>query len=475
MLLSEIEERGRRFKLALRAGIPVLMLVFLVFFTTISTNDTIKFSLQNVALIAAIVFITIYFIYFLMNTSVQETLIDETTQVFNQKAFVDKLHHSRSKTVGLLFIDNISTLNRHYGDSEVNLLLYTLTQKLDLKFQQHGLNKTLIGRRYGADILIALDENYDDFEKILNEFIQENTLLNNIEIAYKFAIVTNTGEDFNKILFHLQDMIQSQYESDIEEEKTTRTKDAQEFSDIEEAVIASMKDENLILDFRPVLNTHTNKVDIYEVAIKLHSHKMGAILPRVYLPIINRLGLGREYDLTILKHIVDLLPLINKEISFTFNLSPFSLRDKPFQENLFDYLEEKKVDASRLIIQLYERKTHHNLSGYLKTLNNIRAKGVRICIDNFGSSNASMEYMKHFKFDMIQFDRDYVTHLNDKTSSAMLESLTKMAKDLHIITVAKWVDKEEQQAKLKSLGIDYLQGFGIEKPISEDTLINTYN
>ncbi len=475
MLLSELDERGRRFKLALRAGIPVLLLVFLVFFTTISTNDSIKFTLQNVALIAAIVFITIYFIYFLMNASVQETLIDETTQVFNQKAFIEKLKHAKSKTVGLLYIDNISTLSRHYGDREVDLLLYTITQKLDLKFEQHGLNRALIGRRYGSDFLIALDENDKDFEAILNEFIEENTLVNNIEVAYKLAIVTNTGENFNQILFHLKDIIQSQHTPDQEDEKTTRTKDAQEFSDTEKAVIDSMKDENLLLDFRPVLNTHTNKIDIYEVAIKLHSDKMGAILPRVYLPIINRLGLGREYDLTITKHIIDLLPLINKEVSFTFNLSPFSLRDNRFQENFFAYLEEKNVDASRLIIQLYERKTHHNLSGYLKTLNSIRARGVRICIDNFGSSNASMEYMKHFKFDMIQFDRDYVTHLNDETSSAMLGSLTKMAKDLNIITVAKWVDKEDQQEKLKLLGIDYLQGFGIEKPISEDTLINTYN
>jgi EAL domain-containing protein (putative c-di-GMP-specific phosphodiesterase class I) len=133
------------------------------------------------------------------------------------------------------------------------------------------------------------------------------------------------------------------------------------------------------------------------------------------------------------------------------------------------------VDPRRLIIELYERKTHHNLSGYLKTLNKFRTRGLRIAIDNFGSSNASMEYMKHFKFDLVQFDRDYVTKLDDTNTHAMLSSMVKMSKDLNITTVAKWVDNESQMTKLKTLGIDYLQGFGISKPISEKTLIDTYN
>jgi EAL domain-containing protein (putative c-di-GMP-specific phosphodiesterase class I) len=86
-----------------------------------------------------------------------------------------------------------------------------------------------------------------------------------------------------------------------------------------------------------------------------------------------------------------------------------------------------------------------------------------------------MEYMKNFNFDLVQFDRDYVTKLDDTNTYAMLGSLVKMSKDLHITTIAKWVDNESQQSKLKALGIDYLQGFGISKPLSEQTLIDSYN
>jgi len=116
MLLSELEERGRRFKLALRAGIPVLLLVFLVPYAVFSKEQEITLSLQNKMLLAGMVFITIYFIYFLMELSAKETLIDQTTHGFNQKTFIKKLQESKPKTLALLIIDNLTTINEHLGE-----------------------------------------------------------------------------------------------------------------------------------------------------------------------------------------------------------------------------------------------------------------------------------------------------------------------------------------------------------------------
>lgn len=475
MLYSQKEERGRRFSLALRAGIPVLILIFLVFYTTIYQEGTVTISIKDGVLLAALTFIAIYFIYFLMNLSVQETLLDETTQGFNKKTFIKKLQHYNPKSIACLNIENLLSLSENYSSDQIDNLLYTISGRLNLIFKQNGLDKVLIGRHRGSEFLIALNENHDNIQAILEIMVEENSRINNIEVEYKFAIITNTSEDFEKAIVQLRDIIASQSVGDRKKKYIHTIKDAQEQSNIEKDVISTIQKKKLLLSFRPLLNTHTDIIDTYEIAIKLKSETHQDILPRVFLPIINRLGLGRDYDLTLIKHVIDLLPLVDDTISFSFNLSPFSLRDSSFQEKLFTYLNEKEIDPSRLIIQLYERKTHHDLSGYLNTLKNFRSHGIRICIDNFGSSNASMEYMKHFKFDMIQFDRDYVTKLEDETTYAMLHSLIDMAKNLHVQTVAKWVDKETQKKKLKTLGIDYIQGFGVSKPIDEEALINRYN
>lgn len=475
MLLSERQERERRFKLALRAGIPIIFLISLVLYSTFFKNNSVELNIENGILMGAILFITVYFIYFLMELSIRETLIDQTTQGFNEKAFISQLKSYKPKTLILLIINNLSTINENYSTDAVNILLYNVIHKLNEELNKAGFSKALISRRYGAEFLIAIDRDSEDIRGIFEHFISNNSVINEIELDYNFSVITNTGEDLESAILHLKDLIATQRKTERKDKKENVIQDAKKISEIETCIIAALKEKNILLSFRPLLNTKTNTIDIYEISAQLTSANMGNILPRIYLPIINRLGLGRDYDLLLFKHIVNLLPLIDKDISFSFNLSPFSLRDEKFQKDFFHYLEKENIDPSRLIIELYERKTHHDLSGYLKTLNKFRAKGVRIAIDNFGSSNASMEYMKHFHFDLVQFDRDYVTKLHDSNTYAMFVSMVTMSKNLHITTVAKWVDKDEQKQTLISMGIDYLQGFGIAKAISETKLIETYN
>ena len=472
MLLSELDERERRFKLALRAGIPVLLLTSLVFYSLFVQEGVFEFTLINGFLIAGIIFITIYFNYFLIEMSVKETIIDNTTQSFNEKAFVDRLHIFQPKTLILLVVNNLSTINDNYSAEKVDLLLYTIIHELNTTLNQYGIRNPLIGRRYGAEFLIALDKEGHDVKEIFEKFITDNKVINDIEVDYVFSAATHTDKNIEQVLGQLKDILASEEDTKT---KTNIVKPAEELGKTEQSIIDALRNKQFQMSFRPLENAQTHQIEIYEIASKLISPEQKEILPRVYLPIINRLGLGVEYDMSLVEHIIKLLLLVDKNIAFTFNLSPFSLRNKSFQDTFFSLLKTYDIETSRLIIQLYERKTHHDLSGYFQTLSTYRAKGIRICIDNFGSSNASMEYMKHFNFDMVQFDRDFVTNLQDYTTYAILSSLITMSQNLNILTIAKWVDKEDQKKKLTTLGISYLQGFGISHPLSEQQLIQKYN
>ena len=444
MLLSAKEERERRFILALRAGIPLLLLFSLLFYTTFSKDGFAAWTVENAFLMGGLVFITIYFIFFLLEVDTKETLLDQTTEAYNYEAFLKKLQKHHPETVAILLVKNLSTINENYGTVAANTMLHTLASRLNDSMHAHQIKKDWIGRHFGGEFLIALD-----------------------------ALISCGETSPEKALALLKDELLAQELKP--DKKPTPVKDATLLSKLERSVITALEKESINLYFRPLYNIKKEAIDSYEVAIKLKTEEGKEILPRDYLPIVNRQGLGRTYDFAIFRRIVEIALLTEDHISYSFNLSPFSLRDRDFLENVFKLLEEKEIDASRLIVEIYERKTHHNLSAYLKTLSRIRAKGIRICIDNFGSSNASMEYMKHFKFDVVQFDRDFVTNLNDANSLSIFKSLIDMSKGLQITTVAKWVDREEQKQQLKELGVDYLQGFGIGKQLTERQLIQHYN
>jgi len=473
MLRSATEERSRRFKLALRAGIPIITLILLLFYATYAGEGLQNVALHDIFLLGGLVFVSIYFIFFLLEVDIRETLLEQNTNTYNYQSFLKQLHKKKPLSIAIVHINNLSTINSNYGLQATNQLLRTLAERIDSTFRARKIRDIWIGRKIGAGFLVAVNLSSSDLEKILEEFVQNNQTIDTIELDYLFAVIDLGDTDPDKTISLLADTLNAQAEKT--DKKFKKIKDKKTLTELEEITVSALQNESVSLYFRPLYNIKKGEIDSYELAVKLRTAEGKEILPRDYLPIVNRLGLGKTYDLAIFRHIVDTALLVDEQVSFSFNLSPFSLRDKNFLEEIFAIVKEKKIDTGRLLIELYERKTHHNLGNYLETLTKIRARGFQICIDNFGSSNASMEYMRHFKFDRVQFDRDFVTRLDDPNSLSIFKSLIEMSKGLQITTVAKWVDKESQKQRLTELGVDYLQGFGIGKQLTEKQLIQHYN
>ena len=244
MLLSELNERERRFKLALRAGIPVLLLTFLVFYSLFTQEGVFRFNFINTSLIAAIVFITIYFNYFLIEMSVKESIIDNTTQSFNEKAFLDKLHIYKPKTLTLLVVDNLYTINNNYSAEKVDLLLYTIIHELNNTLNQYGIHSPLIGRRYGAEFLIAINKEDHDVKEIFEKFIAQNHTLTEIEVDYAFSAATNTNENIEQILGQLKDILVSEEETN---HKSNTVKPAEELWKTEQSIIEALNNKQFQL------------------------------------------------------------------------------------------------------------------------------------------------------------------------------------------------------------------------------------
>ncbi len=476
MLLSEQEERGRKFKLALRAGLPIFLLIGLVVYSVFFQYKSIYFGFREFALGGALIFVTTYFIFFLLEEDSQKNLLDLTTNAYNYPAFLYYFKKETPEAIGLLIVSNLGIISDNYGTKNADAVLRSLVYQLDAVLLAHDIRHGVIGRKHGAEFLIGATSDKPSLEKAIRSFVVDHPAIREIEIDYKYGVISNPKEPLEKTIWHIHDVIQaSQILTIPVTEKAPFFPSAFVLDGIEERIVEAIHSHRVRFMFRPLLHVKSQAITAYEIATKLQLSNGEELLPRVYLPIVNRLGYGREYDFAILSHVLEILPLVDDAIAFSFNLSPFSLRNPNFQSKVFALLKQSNVASSRLIVELYERKTHHNLEGYLKTLESFRARGLRICIDNFGSSNASMEYMRHFKFDMVQFDRDYVGNLEDQNSLAMLQSMVDMSKSLRITTVAKWVDKEEQKQTLIAMGIDYLQGFGIAKPLTEEQLIQTYN
>ncbi len=482
MLKSIKDERARHFQLALRVGIPVMVLILTIAYSVFFHEENIKLTTQSIVLMAGLIFVVVYFIYFALEESRKESLIDPVTGGYRFNHFLKLIEKHHPKTLAAIRVDNLSIINENFGIKATDELLQKLIEYLDSYISKQTGKKGAIGRKYGMEFLIAIDTEPELIKYTLQEFIKEFSSIDNIDLEYKYTVVRNDEIDPNRAIEQLQNLLNIPdkcimgEESDEEiESKKSIIPNIKGLSHEESIVIDALKKEQIKLQFRPLKNLSLNRIDMYEISVKLSDNDGKYILPRNFLPIINRHNLGEQYDKLLYQKIITLQKIIDKDISLSFNLSPFSLRKPEFHQQMIKDILDSGVAPERFIIELYEKKTHHRLDSYLDILKEIRKYGVRFCLDNFGSSNASMEYIKHFQFDMIQFDRDYISKLDDKKNFSIFQSLITMAHELNIATIAKWVDDKKRIEELQTIGIDYIQGYAVGRPLSEDEIIKEYN
>jgi len=474
MLQSVKEERSRHFKLALRVALPLLLFISLLAYAVFFHEESVALTVSNTALFVAMLFVIVYFIYFALELNRKETLLDRVTEGYHYDSFLQRVLREKPTTLAAIQINNLTTINENFGVGKADEILKETVQLLNYELLRPLDRYGLIGRKTGAEFLIAVGAEPETVETALETFIEKHPDIDGIETEFVFAVIRNDTDDPAEALMQLRNLIVHKTYRPRERQHET-IPNARQLTEEEKEVIESLESRRLLLGFRPLLNLHTGRREIYEVGVRLVGPEGKRILPKVFLPIVNRHSLGQHYDLLIFQKLLELAPLVDDEISFSFNLSPFSLRNETFLENFLNTLHSTELSPRRFIVELYERRRHHRLEAYLEDLKRIRQQGLRLCLDNFGSSNASMEYLRHFPFDMIQFDRDYTRELTSEKNLSVLKSFTSMAREMGMLTAAKWVDDSQKIETLKSIGVDYIQGYAAGRILGEEELLRMHN
>jgi len=211
------------------------------------------------------------------------------------------------------------------------------------------------------------------------------------------------------------------------------------------------------------------------VGVRLQTENSGVLPPKKFIPVVNRLGLEKRFDTALFAAICADAAQVAPGISFTFNISPFSLRDDTFVGEIRTIAAKSGIDYHRIVIELYENRIFKDLRRYKIVLDELRELGIRFALDNFGTPNASFEYVKQLPVDMVQFDSEFTTSYNNPKIAALLKGYLQAFRTMGVQTVMKWVDTPRMLETCRQLGVDYVQGFIVSnRPYCSDTLIKKY-
>ncbi len=213
-----------------------------------------------------------------------------------------------------------------------------------------------------------------------------------------------------------------------------------------------------------------------EVLLRMVDQDGSIIGPAAFIPAAERFNLASRIDRWVLRNATAWLEKYGDQANvqtLSVNLSGQSVGDRAFHRQVIEKLGALPSGiCQRLCFEITETAAVTNLADAALFIEQVRALGVRISLDDFGTGASSFGYLKSLRLDYLKIDGQFIKDLvDDPLDDAAVRCFVDVARVVGVKTVAEYVDREAVLQRVQALGIDYAQGFHLHKPEPIDQLI----
>jgi diguanylate cyclase (GGDEF)-like protein len=239
---------------------------------------------------------------------------------------------------------------------------------------------------------------------------------------------------------------------------------------IKREIARSLAGRAFELHYQPIVAAETGAITGVEALLRWNHPTRGAIPPSVFIPIAEEAGLmDRLGEFVLRRAIADAERWPGLYVSV--NLSPLQVRDRAFIDLVASVLADSGFEHSRLVLEVTEGVLIDNPEETQARLSELRALGVRLALDDFGSGYSNLGYLQHLPFDKLKIDRSFVASL-DKSANAgvIIQAMVTLGRALGMGVVIEGVETEEQRVLLRLAGCNEMQGYLFAKPTTADAI-----
>jgi len=231
----------------------------------------------------------------------------------------------------------------------------------------------------------------------------------------------------------------------------------------------AIKDDHFILHFQPMMGFQAQcQGEHGEFLLRLCDNDQ-LIYPGEFIPAAERYRLMPRLDRWVIKNAFKYLAesgLGHKdEGTFFINLSGNSLSDKSFFNDIRTLLKQYSIKPNRICLEITETAAIDNLSDAVEFISEIREEGFKFALDDFGAGMSSFSYLKTIPVDYLKIDGSFVINLlTDPIDRGIVEACNTIGHAAGLQTIAEFVENQETADALTAIGVDFGQGYGIQKP-----------
>ncbi|MEA1983110.1 MAG: EAL domain-containing protein [Campylobacterota bacterium] len=403
----------------------------------------------------------------------KQAFYDRLTGLPNRQNLINRLSDSKAKMVILINIDDFTTINDFYGyelGDEVIKRLATILQEsaadaksevfklpsdefailVDASYVKESIESQIESCIYkisAEDFKVSDEHNVHVSVTVAAALVDGNSAgLVNADMTLKLA--KKAGKKY--MVFNEDLELAKQYESNIKMANVIKN---------------AISNNGIIPYFQPIINIKTQEVQKYEALVRLREEDSTVLSPYSFLEISQKIKLYPQITEIMIDKTFSYFASKGRE--FSINLAFSDILDEGTRRYLFAKIEEYDV-ASELTIELLETQENDQQDVVRNFIDEVYGCGAKIAIDDFGSGYANFEHMTTMKSDFMKIDGSLIKEIDrDKNAKLIVETIIIFAQKLQKKTIAEYVHSKEVYDIVKSLGIDYAQGYYLGEPKPE--------
>ena len=412
----------------------------------------------------------------------RKAMHDTLTGLPNRAMFMESLeravHKSRRRAVrfSVLFIDldRFKEVNDTMGHHAGDILLKAVSERLMAAVRQSDLVA-----RLGGDEFVVLIEEHGGAEEVMIvaqkvlEMLQKPVAIDWREAAVSGSIgIASYPEDGTDLESLVKNADAAMYQA-----KERGRNNFQFFShelnlmshrrsEQEKRVRGALDRNEFFVEYQPEVDIDSGRIVAVEALVRWRDPATGVVNPGDFLPLAEETGAANAIGAWVLDTALADLVTWRDDIKLSVNLSARQLQHGELAEEVGKLLAAHGVPAARLRLEVTEPTLMLDNETAQRSMHALKALGVQMAIDNFGTGNASLGLLRGLPVQLVKIDRSLVSACATQLEcAAIVQAAASMSKVLGLRVIAEGVETEEQRALMQKLGCEGMQGYLVSRPL----------
>lgn len=225
----------------------------------------------------------------------------------------------------------------------------------------------------------------------------------------------------------------------------------------------------------PTCTRETPTTNYHEVLLRMFDEQGELVSPGAFIPAAERYNLMPLIDRWVIQTFFryvehwqsqqSIATSMTSDALHFINLSGASLEDAPLLELLKSQLGQHDIPPQSLVFEITETAAISNLEQATHFIRELKHLGCKFALDDFGSGMSSFGYLKNLPVDFLKIDGNFIKDIvSDSATYAIVESINHVGHVMNLETIAEYVEDQDIRDKLVTIGVDYVQGYGVAHP-----------